>query len=249
MKIQELIEKHKSDAQEKADEARQELAVLEALATAFPAGINPSRIHVHRLYGSVASIHFGDSFVGYGKPDNRYTVQEVAGLLDIFPPVKIWNIKNGCTAMRPDWDVKDKDILPDKDARDHWGVMLDIEPGFNSGGPKQSVKWFTERNGVRFSIECILKPEHYPASVDIKTQKSQDETWVERTEIQSRGSFWLDQRIKWSPGSHQYANKFTVYWLSIDDSQGAGKAWLEQICGHNFPPNTQGNVELLERTA
>ena len=240
--IAEMIVEQKKSIRDTATKERAELRTLEALAKVLPEDCKPDRIFVNRLYGSVADLAFGDSFVPYGAEDTRCTMADVARLLDMFPPVKVWNIRSGCLAMRPDWDVKDKEITgKDAEANDQWGVMLDVEPGINSGGASQKVEWYTEKNGLRFGVTCILKPEHYPATVEIRAKRAFGRgpiTRIEDTMIQPRGSFWLDQRAKWAPGSNQYAHKFTCYWISIDDSQGAGKAWLEQICGENFPPKS-----------
>lgn len=238
--IKEMVAEQKRGIRERASKDRAELRTLEALAKALP-DVKPDRVHVYRLYGTEAELTFGDKFVSYGQEDSRLTMSDVALLLDAFPPVKTWRIKDGCTAMRPDWDVKDSEVMrEDSDkAIDHWGPMLKVEPGTNSGGANQSVEWFTERQGLRLRIQCILKPEQYPAQVDIRAKRAFGKgqiTRIEDTMIQPRGSFWLDQRVKWAQGSSQHAHTFTCYWTGIDNSQGDGKAWLEQVCGENFPP-------------
>lgn len=237
MTIKDMIQKQKTRSQEAAESAQKEIEILEIIAAILPEGINPDRIHRHTLYGSKACVSFGDNY----PKDTRLTMQDVARLLDVFPVVQVWNIKDGCLAMRPDWDVKDSETT--ENAVSHWGVMIDVEPGINSGGASQHVKWFTELKGVRFQIQCELRPDNYPVHVSIDATREFGREGgkvlsVKNTTINARGSFWADQRTRWSQASREYAHQFTIYWLAIDDSQGAGKAWLETICGENFPPKT-----------
>lgn len=113
-----------------------------------------------------------------------------------------------------------------------WGVLLQVEPGVNSGGARQTVEWYTKIGGMLVEINVHLDPQDYLVNVSVDTHSSRGKVVeVRNTTIAARGKFYLDQHIRWSPGSREYANKFTCYWLAIDDvSNGPGEAW-KTICG------------------
>lgn len=233
MNISKMIAEHKAETKEKAKKRRDELRRLERVA-AVMGDADPTDIHFHTLYGVVAGVTFGSDYQAYGLEDNRQTMQQVADLLEKYPPVPVWKISDGCTAMRPDWNVSDDEAMKDN-AEKIWGVMLRTD---YVSGQTQKVSWYTEIDGVRLKITAVLRPDNFPVRIDMNARR--DRRTGKVLEIMHcnleqnpafHGHFWMDQRIRWASGSREYANPFSLYWLSIDDSQGAGKAWLEQICG------------------
>lgn len=226
-----------------AAKERKELRALEGLAKVWPEDVPLSAVHVNSLYGTVASLRIGSDYQAYGHPDDRLDMPAVARLLDKFPPVVTWKVSDGCLSFRPDADVTDAEAMGDK-AEQVWGVRLDIEPGINSGGHSQRVHWFANVGGLLVRIEAVLAPSAYPVAVKVNARRDRRTGKVLEviecsidTAPSFPGHFWIDKRVRWAAGSHEYANKFSLYWLAIDDSQGAGRAWLEQVCGMEVANN------------
>lgn len=230
MKLSNMIAEQKTEIKEKCQKLRHELRALERVKEAI-GDRDVTSIYAHKLYGVEADLSFGSEYQRYGEEDNRQTMQAAAKLMDEFPPVPVWKIQDGCCALRPDWHVTDEEAMKDG-AEKVWGVLLKVSESC------QKLQWFTDKNGVRLEITAVLRPDIHPVRIiadkrrDRRTGKTLEVMGCRlETNPQFAGHFWIDQRIKWAAGSAEYANNFTVYWLGVDDSQGAGGAWLEQICG------------------
>jgi hypothetical protein len=246
--LQERIATTKADLRNRTEIARTELRTLETLAKAWPKDVLISQVHVHKLYGVSADIDIGDPYRRNG--ETCRTMEQVALLLNRFPPIPVYMIWDGCLAMRPETDVSDEEAM-DENATQIWGVLLQVEAGTNSGGAKQIAQWFTRVGDLIVEISAALRHDCYPVQLDLDTRTDQRTgkiLEVRETRLtknpQFSGNFWIDQRVKWATGGPEYANRFTLYWLAIDDSDkgaghGPGSAWLEQICGIDNP-KTEG---------
>ena len=230
--MSELLATEKQAIRRDAESKRKELRTLETVAKVWPPDVQVSSLHAYNLYGSVARATIGQAFPRYGAIDDRCTMEDVSRLLDKLPPLPLWKKKDGCTNFRPDTAMSDEQTMAE-DTEQVWGVLLDVAPGYNAGGEEQSVEWYTKCGDLVVRVKCILSPASYPVSVSVDGPRQFGKgklLRVTETKISPKDNFYLDQRVRWATGSDQYANRFTCYWIAVDDSQGVGKAWKE-ICG------------------
>ncbi len=237
----ELATKERATARQSSQDARAKRRALEDVTSHWPAAVKVSRVHAHKLYGAVASVLIGSDRADYyhdDHADDRCTLGEVADLLDQLPPLPMAIYKDGCTSFRPLLDESDldRDIGNERTCdNDIFPAILEIEPNQDGYRGGQQVTWFTRLpGGPVVEVNAALRPDALPVSVRVNARRDKRTgkiLEILETTLESVAPFWLEQRIKWGSGGSEYANKFTLYWRSVDYSLGIGKTWRETICG------------------
>ena len=182
-----------------------EISIFESLPT-LP--IEPKFIHVHRLYGVVASINYSPE---YGQSILPY-IQE---LLEAYPAITIHKTASGSTYQSyiPDQDVCKDEYLKDGQTKvTGWldaGYYLIKMSAVEGYPPSAEIQWYTLINGEVFKIKIDLKEIGHTMICYRLKSRSKLDTEYERT-LTNR---WNDKEIRtttsWS--SVKGLNPLTVY--------------------------------------
>lgn len=140
-------EKVKADYAKKLAQAEREDAIRAVLPETYRAG---ARIHVHELYGTVASVSFGDKY-----REIKITWADAVALAKALPAVSLTTVRDGCLSFQPTGYVE---ALPES-KKTRWEletpmspIYLDVE-GFQ--GPNLSLHWVAQTpiGLVRVAVE------------------------------------------------------------------------------------------------
>ena len=225
-----------TESERKALERRQaenerEQRILDAL----PDSLSFTRLHAYPLYGALGSVTIGENDTRYGQETDKVSMAELAELLDQFPPLPI--TKTGSRFAPSDYtDKRDRESSKREDV---WGVVYKVD-GIRGQGECHKAQWWADVNGVRIIFTAVIADEDRPIRRTYTVRELKGYTVCENAKIvrQERSSlpnFWIDQRIRWAAGSNEHPQTFTLYWLAIDDSLGAGHTWYETILAVNRP--------------
>ncbi len=201
------LEKFDNDASAKRAQLVRELAVLDKLGNIFD-GYEEPMVHFSKLYGRTGVIHFRHneySSIRKGKNPDRALF---AALLAAFPPsVQTVRVKDGCTSFRPDIDANN---IEKADLYDAFGVLVRVQ---TYQSRTATFAWWHGFDGELWEIEISfpwhqtdlgvldMRASHYGGNGPVAS-------W-DRCELKPKHDA---QRIRWSSGSADVPNSFTLYW-------------------------------------
>lgn len=144
--------KTKTKAQEVREEMAEKLAQAEredAIRAALDAAGLPAQrfVHLHSLYGTVATVSYGDQYARYGSEDGL-TLAEALKLAEALPGVPLVAVRDGCLSFLP---LPYVETLPEKD-KERWDSETQVCPvlakieGLN--GPRLHLEWTTDLRDV-----------------------------------------------------------------------------------------------------
>lgn len=145
-------DKTKTKAQEVREEMAEKLAQAEredAIRAALEAAGLPAPrfVHLHNLYGTVASISYGNAYARYGS-DTGLTLAEALTLAEKLPGVPLVAVRDGCLSFRP---------LPYVEAmfeadKERWESETQVCPVLAKiealHGPQLRLEWTTDLRDV-----------------------------------------------------------------------------------------------------
>lgn len=210
------VEKIKSEFAAKLAAAEKE----DAITAVIPAG---GRVHVHELYGTVASVRYGDPYT----TDNRVTWAGAMAIVDALPPVECRLIKDGCTSFRTAAYV---DGLPEeKKARwEEENAASPIQLNIDKGLLEIEYVGATSAGLVRVSIHMGYLPQGI-GKAEAKRVKCHGGFRYEPTRFVAADGLHtvmfhgepiaqLEGPIRWASGGPEYPNRLTCYFCDL----GAG---------------------------
>lgn len=211
-------------------EYKEQLSKLETKETvrAYLAtkSLNPSMVHQHKLYGSVGSLNFGESF---SRNDNKVTLEQLRDLLRELPPVPTVKAKGTFTRFITE-SFADSDANKERE-RESVVSIFPVTLKTNSVAD-YSVKaeWFTEINGEVWSVDAYLADAWSVAQVSARRVEFRGGFRYENSTSQVNSIFnppdggrW--EQVRWGRGSDEYPNDFTHYHSQYDDDP---VQWIER---------------------
>ncbi len=216
------IDKAKQDAAIAIAKAEREDAITTALsAIGAPA---PRMISVNELYGSLASIHYGDR---YGR-ENHLTLAECTRLAESLPGVPTVQVRDGCLSHKPKSYVE---ALPEE-KKERWESETDVCPvllkidqtaGYS---PVYTLEWYAELPGVGIvRVDCDLSSLGQVASYSARRVNNMGGfryespvSFVKAVDVEdSTGEIvaQLQPRITWASGSEESPKPVTYFWIDV----------------------------------
>jgi hypothetical protein len=227
----------------KADYDRK-LAESEAedkIASIIPDG---GRIHVHSLYGTVASVKYGDTFGG--KP---CTWDDAKRLVRALPPVGLTMVRDGCLSFRTTEHVES---LPEgRKAR--WNEEVPCSPvlahieGFQ--GPTLSLEWNARVEGIGVvRVTVVMGPMWNHRGIGTYSAKRvefQGGFRYERAKFtpandlhsihaaeENGAAVQLESPIVWASGGQEYPNRISLYFVDLGadlDAANVGRVIVDGL--------------------
>lgn len=157
------------------------------------------RIHIHSLYGSVASVEIRHNFYQLSTDKRRQPAwDDVRRIADALPPLPMFLVKDGCTSFRATSD-KGNPICP---------FLVEVD-AFQQH--TDSVEWYAMAGERVVRVSVVLPHNPKLGQWDIRWKNYVGGKRVDRCEF-SPSIAPAPQRIKWGTGSDDVPNKFTLYW-------------------------------------
>lgn len=214
-KRKELTKKHESEIRE--------LLLSHTIENNIPALFRKSkyRIHIYNLWGSKASIKFGDNF----RHDNIMDLSTINLMYNHFKPLPLCLFSNACLSFRTMEHINT--LLPEtvNNARIETVAPYIIKiDGFTA--QHAAVKWYTKIGDIITEIECISDIGNFGRyDIRIKYMKGKtenDNRFIVNpniTKLTKNGKSIADlEKIRWTRGSSEYCNDYTLYYYYHDEN-------------------------------
>ncbi len=217
------VEKLRQEMAEKMAQAEREDAIAAALDKI--GAPKPHMIHLHNLYGSCASLSYGDR---YGR-DPGLTMADVLKLAELFPGVPRVQVRDGCLSFQPKPYV---DSLPEE-KKNGWASEMDVCPvlvkmdGAAGCGTSLEIEWYTDLPGVGI-VEVSCNFRYPPASVGTYSAKrtkfmggfkyETPATTINAYHVKDDAGEILAEvqpRITWGSGGPEYPKPVTYFWVDV----------------------------------
>jgi len=187
----------------------------------------PRFVHIHSLYGQVASLAYGDSYASYGSETLSWDVIKL--LAEKLPGVPMTQVRDGCLSFQPRQYVES---LPEE-KKERWQSEMDVCPLLLKvealHGPAMELEWVTDLPGVGL-VEVSCKLPRLPQTIATYTARRKEYMGGFRYE---RASFSVNERllridgadgepiaeaqspIIWASGGSEYPQRVTLFWVDI----------------------------------
>lgn len=188
---------------------------------------SPRMIHQHKLYGSVGSIVFGDSFE---RNDDKITLEQLRDLLRALPPVSTVMGKGTFTRFMTEI-FADSNANKERNRGEKLTSIFPVTLKTNSVcGFSLKVEWFAEIDRQVWSVDAYMANPYSLARVDARRVEFKGGYRYENASLHVSESlkpsegYW--QQIKWGRGSDDYPNDFTAYHTQYDEDP---VEWIEHV--------------------
>lgn len=230
---QALVELLKDHAEAKA-KVNLEYDLREALPTEYRDRV---KVHVHTLYGSVASVGLAHDFFDYTKTKLQPTLDDVLALAKLVPPVPTLRVNEGANSPNMFYAQQYLDGLP-QEQRDRLDTQVPICPfvvdtDYNDGKPTAKIEWYGLLAGHLVRVEIVFSMASLPRLCTHSVQRARNNSGnLQRVDFSPCGDIHqllnpnigrvasIGSVITWGGCSLEY-KKHTMYWEPdyIDDSE------------------------------
>jgi hypothetical protein len=214
--LQDRLNDLKKEFEQKEAEIRREGEVLEALPP-YALEYDPF-IHIYRLYGRVAAIHFRhhyyESIRGEARQPDLDLIAKLAGDL---PPLPMLIVKDSYTAFMPK-DHFENEVTPQSKENAQYEeiapytIRIDETGG---AGWYAKVEWTAALAGRNVEIEVEIPVPRKLGWIRTEVERYRDGEINRVTICEFSPTTWMRelgaQRIKFASGGPKYFNHFTVY--------------------------------------
>ncbi len=185
---------------EKHDQEKTNIIKEDFILKSMP--IEPNRVHIYELYGTVASVHFGDDF-----RDNGINKTTLIKLLKELPAESMYLVNDGCQSFRATKDQNERaeniEVNP---------INIKIK---NFNGTSLEFNWYYKLDNKQLiRIDAIITDQAIiPKIANISYNKVdfRGGSRIDNVCLFKQNAFKNFQHIRWASGSNEYVNDFTLY--------------------------------------
>jgi hypothetical protein len=220
------VEKLKAQMEKKLQQAEMEDRLEGELAKKL--SIAPKMVHASDLWGSVASIYFGDEYArGNSGEHLPLSMADTLTVLAALPPVPLVEVRDSCLSHQP---LFYRESLPENKRSGSESPICPVLVALEHGqgyGAFAKVQWWSTIAGESVSVSCVVRP--LPKRLTYVCHRrgikggivydSPETSCTAFAPEDERGEpvANLRQRIVWAGGSADYPKRVSYTWDSIRD--------------------------------